>query len=48
MRVAVGSDHAGFRLKEFVKQYLRERGHEVDDFGTDSEASVDYPDYARP
>lgn len=48
MRVAVGSDHAGFRLKEFVKQYLRDRGHEVDDFGTDSEESVDYPDYARP
>ncbi len=48
MRIAVGSDHAGFRLKEFVKEYLRQRGHEVDDFGTDSEESVDYPDYARP
>lgn len=48
MRIAVGSDHAGFRLKEFVKEYLRQRGHEVDDFGTHSEDSVDYPDYARP
>lgn len=48
VRIAVGSDHAGYRLKEFVKDYLLSRGYEVDDFGTDSETSVDYPDYARP
>jgi ribose 5-phosphate isomerase B len=46
MRVAVGSDHAGFALKEVLKAELTERGHEVDDLGTaNGEASVDYPDY---
>jgi ribose 5-phosphate isomerase B len=43
MRIAIGSDHAGFRLKEHLEQVLKEGGHEVDDFGTDSEAPVDYP-----
>ena len=43
MNVAVGSDHAGFGLKEHLKQYLKELGHEVDDLGTDSEAPSDYP-----
>lgn len=47
MRVAVGADHAGFRYKEALADDLREQGHEVLDLGTDSEASVDYPDYAR-
>ncbi len=46
MRVFIGSDHAGFRLKEAIKPYLIERGFEVHDVGTDSEESVDYPDYA--
>ena len=45
MRVAVGSDHAGFLLKERVKAELQRLGHEVEDLGTDSaERSVDYPD----
>ena len=43
MKVAIGSDHAGFRLKEELRRYLDEAGHEVEDFGTDSEESVDYP-----
>ena len=43
MRVAIGSDHAGFRLKSVVTEHLVEAGHEVDDLGTDSEEPVDYP-----
>jgi ribose 5-phosphate isomerase B len=43
MRVAIGSDHAGFLLKEHLKQTLQRLGHTVEDFGTNSEASVDYP-----
>ena len=43
MRVAIGSDHAGYQLKTHLVRALGERGHEVDDLGTDSEASVDYP-----
>jgi ribose 5-phosphate isomerase B len=43
MRVAIGADHAGFLLKEHLKQTLTSLGHIVDDHGTDSEASVDYP-----
>jgi ribose 5-phosphate isomerase B len=48
MKIAIGSDHAGFRYKEKIKQYLGELGHEVTDFGADSEASVDYPLFIRP
>lgn len=47
MRVAIGSDHAGFRYKEDLAERMREAGHEVLDLGTDSEASADYPDYAH-
>ena len=43
MRIAIGSDHAGFVLKEHEKETLLALGHEVDDYGTHSEASVDYP-----
>ena len=43
MRIAIGADHAGFLLKEHVKQTLQRLGHSVDDHGTHSEASVDYP-----
>ena len=43
MRVAIGADHAGFRLKEHLTQTLQRLGHVVEDFGTDSDASVDYP-----
>ncbi|MCX8006554.1 MAG: ribose 5-phosphate isomerase B [Coriobacteriia bacterium] len=46
MRIVVGSDHAGFALKEHVKSYLQRSGHHVYDVGTDSEESADYPDYA--
>ena len=47
MKIAVGSDHAGFELKEHVKATLLRAGHEVVDVGTDSRESVDYPDYAE-
>ena len=47
MRIAVGSDHAGFALKENLAAYLREMGHQVLDVGTHSTAPVDYPDYAE-
>jgi len=43
VRIAIGADHAGFQLKEHFKQTLARLGHTVDDLGTDSEASVDYP-----
>ena len=43
MRVAVGGDHAGFRLKQDLVAFLNELGHDVEDLGTDSEAAVDYP-----
>ena len=49
MRVAIGSDHAGYALKERVKAELTKLGHEVQDLGTGSaEESVDYPDFAIP
>ncbi len=43
MKIAIGSDHAGYRLKEHLVHVLKEDGHEVDDLGTHSEESVDYP-----
>jgi ribose 5-phosphate isomerase B len=43
VRIAIGSDHAGFLLKEHLKHTLSRLGHAVEDFGTDSEQSVDYP-----
>lgn len=46
--IALGSDHAGFKMKEAIKFHLKSRGYEILDFGTDSEAAVDYPDYCRP
>ena len=45
MRVSMGSDHAGYRLKEELKTFLQTEGHEVLDVGTDSEETVDYPDF---
>jgi ribose 5-phosphate isomerase B len=45
MKIALGADHRGFELKEKVKRYLEERGHQVTDFGTNSGESVDYPDF---
>jgi ribose 5-phosphate isomerase B len=48
MRLGLASDHAGFRYKTLVAEHLRRIGHEVRDFGTDSEKPVDYPDLIRP
>jgi ribose 5-phosphate isomerase B len=45
--VAVGADHGGFKMKEELKALLNELGHRVQDFGTDSESAVDYPDFAH-
>ncbi len=45
--IAVGSDHAGFELKQELLRHLKERGFETTDYGTYSEQSCDYPDYAR-
>jgi ribose 5-phosphate isomerase B len=48
MTIGIGSDHAGFKYKEQIKKLLRKLGHEVRDFGTDSEKPVDYPLFIRP
>ena len=48
MKIAIGSDHAGFRYKELIKTHLQQAGHEVTDLGTYSSESVDYPIYIRP
>ncbi|MCY4069474.1 MAG: ribose 5-phosphate isomerase B [Acidimicrobiaceae bacterium] len=45
MRIAVGSDHAGYRLKQALAEHLRRSGHEVNDCGTRSDQRVDYPDF---
>jgi ribose 5-phosphate isomerase B len=47
MRVAVGADHAGFALKQHLIGWLSAAGHDPEDLGTDSEESVDYPDFGR-
>jgi len=48
MKIAIGSDHAGFRYKERIKEFLKDQGHVVNDFGTFSEEPVDYPVFIRP
>lgn len=48
MKIAIGSDHAGFDYKETLVAYLKELGHDVQDFGPATGDSVDYPDYAHP
>lgn len=48
MKIALASDHAGFRYKTLIDRHLRESGHEVVDFGTHSEDPVDYPEFIRP
>jgi ribose 5-phosphate isomerase B len=48
MKIAIGADHAGYRLKDEIVPLLKELGHEVEDFGCDCAQSVDYPDYAIP
>ena len=48
MKIALGTDHAGFEYKEAVKAHLQQLGHEVQDFGTFSNDSVDYPVFVKP
>ena len=47
LRIAVGADHGAFEMKNEIVNHLRGKGHEVEDFGTDTAESVDYPDYAN-
>lgn len=47
LKIAMGSDHGGFKLKEAIKKHLIEKGFEVEDFGAYDETSVDYPDFAH-
>ncbi len=48
MKIPIGSDHAGFEYKTAIVDHLKNKGIEVEDFGTYSEDSADYPDYAHP
>ena len=48
MKIAIACDHGAYEYKEMIKAMLEQEGHEVLDFGTDSTASVDYPDHALP
>jgi ribose 5-phosphate isomerase B len=48
MKIAIGGDHAGFGYKTEIITYLKSKGYDVQDFGTNSEASCDYPDYVHP
>jgi ribose 5-phosphate isomerase B len=48
MKIAIGSDHAGFQYKERIREWLERAGHSVVDFGTHSDAPVDYPLFIRP
>jgi ribose 5-phosphate isomerase B len=47
-RIALGSDHAGYKLKERIKNHLKSKSYIVVDYGTDSDEPVDYPDFIRP
>lgn len=48
MKIAIGADHGGFQLKNQLREKLTAAGHQVEDFGTNSSDSTDYPDYAGP
>jgi ribose 5-phosphate isomerase B len=48
MKIGIGSDHAGFEYKEAIRMFLKDLGHEVTDFGTNSAQPVDYPLFIRP
>ncbi len=48
MKIAIGSDHAGFQYKEVIREFLKKLGHEVRDLGTFSDTPVDYPLFIRP
>ena len=47
-KIGLGCDHAGFTYKELIKKHLQNSGHEIIDFGTHSDTSVDYPDFVHP
>jgi len=47
-KIAIGSDHAGYKLKEYLKEYLQSQQYAITDFGTYSEESMDYPDAIHP
>ena len=47
MKISIGCDHGGFALKEHIKDYLQEKGHELEDVGTYSTDSCDYPDFGK-
>jgi ribose 5-phosphate isomerase B len=47
-KIAIASDHAGFNMKQHIKNHLEKKGYELCDYGTNSEESVDYPDYGHP
>ncbi|MBW2984669.1 ribose 5-phosphate isomerase B [Candidatus Woesearchaeota archaeon] len=47
MKIIIASDHAGYKLKEELKEELKQLGHETEDLGTDSEEPVDYPEYGK-
>ncbi len=46
-KIALGTDHAGFKMKEIIKSHLKSKGYKILDFGTDNEVPTDYPDYCR-
>ena len=48
MKIAIGSDHAGYEYKEILKKWLLKKGYELKDFGTHTNESADYPDFAHP
>ncbi|QSE98574.1 ribose 5-phosphate isomerase B [Fulvivirga lutea] len=48
MKIAIGADHAGFAYKDLIKKLVKEIGNDIEDFGTHSAESVDYPDFAHP
>lgn len=48
MKISIGNDHAGPEYKNAIVKYLESQGHEVTNYGTDTDASVDYPDFAHP
>jgi len=48
MRISIGNDHAGTDYKKKIKEYLESKGHQIKNHGTDSDESVDYPDFVHP
>ncbi|WP_411827964.1 ribose 5-phosphate isomerase B [Luteolibacter sp. AS25] len=48
MKISLGADHAGYKLKEVIRKHLVSLGHEIDDFGTHDDEAVDYTDFVRP